>query len=592
MVNFYNISIPDSSPTFTYSPFREGDVASGWKSFYTGSPEEMYDNTFNNTNRGSGTSSHNTSKQGATFELSFMGTAVYIYGTGSAGAYTTSLDDGAAVTGSPQDGILASYANLEYKTHKLQLTLTQSQTLSLSTALVTVGVGKTGCVFVPQGASSPPKHRQLKFVSSAMVTEKPIDSVKVNADGTSSLNTNYFSTSGSGFNTRGTNDPLAYPRVDTITGGSAIIVRFNSASAIRVYGAVYHDHGTFTAALSPSAGASSSPRTFNATSKWFASDVLLYWESGLDRTQSYTLSLTNGEQNKYLDVHSVVLMDGQGGTDDTATNALGASSTLVNGSPTSIAPSGTGQTNTGDSSGSSSLSTGSIIGIAVGGGVAAIAIFALLLLWCRRRNKISQSRSYQPGHMVKQAPNSPGILEPFIYHGPPSGPSTPSHSRFNSYTDGNSSYYPPVHTYGDSHSALPPHAAPWLGSGGSGSNTISSQSGQSSRKQRDSSGLAPHTPPWVEAGGSRSRNTSAQSLPLSEKQRGSTAPPNTSGSGSGRSESTFASGSGTATSTTRSEARTQSVRRETDAGPVPQHEEGEETVLPPGYDPEWSTGRR
>ncbi|KAK1223483.1 hypothetical protein PQX77_013641 [Marasmius sp. AFHP31] len=572
MVNFYNISIPDSSPTFTYSPFREGDVASGWKSFYTGSPEEVYDNTFNNTNQGSGTSSHNTSKQGATFELSFMGTAVYIYGTGSAGAFTTSLDDGAAVTGSPKDGILASYANLEYKTHKLQLTLTQSQTLSMSSALVTVGVGKTG----------------------AMVTPNTQDAVKVNADGTSSLNTNYFSTSGSGFNTRGSNDPLAYPRVDTISGGSAIIVRFNSASAIRVYGAVYHDHGTFIASLSPSAGASSSPRTFNATSKWFASDVLLYWESGLDRTQSYTLSLTNGEQNKYLDVHSVVLMDGQGGTDDTATNALG-SSTLVNGSPTSIAPSGTGQTDTRDPSGSSSLSTGGIIGIAVGGGVAAIAIFALLLLWCRRRNKDSQSRSYQPGYTVREVPHSPGTLEPFIYHGPPqtpSGPSSPSHSRFNSYVDSNSSYYPPVHTYGDFHSTPPSHTAPWVGSGGSGSNTISSQSMRSSQKQRDSSIPTPHMPPWVEAGGSGSRNTSSQSLPLSEKRRSPTTPPNTSGPRSGRSESTYASGSGTATSTTRSEVRTQSVRRETDAGPVPQPEEDGETVLPPGYDPEWSTGRR
>ncbi|KAL0576897.1 hypothetical protein V5O48_005078 [Marasmius crinis-equi] len=274
--------------------------------------------------------------QGASFELSFMGTAVYIYGSGLAEAYTTSLDDGPPAGGAPEDGILASYANLEYKKHKLVLKLTQSQSLSLSSALVTVGVGQTG----------------------AMVTQTTMDAVIVNADGTSSLNTSVFSTSGAGFNTRGNNDVLAYPRIDTNTAGSAIIVRFDGASAIRVHGAVYHDHGTFTAVLNPPAGASDSPQTFNSTSKWFASDVLVYWESGLDPTQSYSLSLTNGEQNKYLDVHSVVLMDGKGGMKDTATSSSPIASTLVNGSPT-------GDVNS-SSNGSSrtSLGTGAIAGIA------------------------------------------------------------------------------------------------------------------------------------------------------------------------------------------------------------------------------------
>ncbi|KAL0061697.1 hypothetical protein AAF712_011449 [Marasmius tenuissimus] len=291
--------------------------------------------------------------QGASFELMFVGTAAYIYGLGSAWGYTTTLDDGAELEGAPREGLLVSYENLEYKAHKLALTLAQSQSLSVSSVLLTVGIGKMG----------------------AMVTNTTIDAVSINADGTSSLNNAYFYLSGDGVNTRGNNDVLAYPRVDTNVAGSAIHIKFNGASAFQVKGATYHDHGSFSATLNPSAGASTSPRTFNATSKWFASDTLIYWESGLDRTQQYTLSLTNGEQNKYLDVHSIILMDGEGGTDNTGSSSAGpplfssptsTSSQVAEETSTGIAPSG--------SSGTSSpqaaipLSVGTIVGIAVGAG--------------------------------------------------------------------------------------------------------------------------------------------------------------------------------------------------------------------------------
>ncbi|EEB94264.1 hypothetical protein MPER_06945 [Moniliophthora perniciosa FA553] len=110
---------------------------------------------------------------------------------------------------------------------------------------------------------------------------------------------------------------------------------------------------------SPSPGVSSSTRTFNATSKWFAYDQLIYWESGLDRTQTYTISLTNLEEGKYVDIHEVKWLEGVPGSNDSQND------------------------------GSNGLSTPAIAGIAVGAVVTAIAVACLLFFFCwkRRRNQ-------------------------------------------------------------------------------------------------------------------------------------------------------------------------------------------------------------
>ncbi|KAF9256229.1 hypothetical protein L218DRAFT_1007610 [Marasmius fiardii PR-910] len=531
MVNPYNISIFDSSPTIIYHPFREGeDVNSGWKSFYTGSPDSVYDNTFQNTNRGSGTSSHSTLMQGASFELSFMGTGVYIYGMGSGGGYTTTLDDGTAVNGAPGDsGILASYANLEYKLHKIVLEVIQSQALSLSSVLVTAGVGKTGAVVKPT----------------------TIDAVSVNPDGTSSLNENSFSTSGGGTNTRGSNDALAYPRVDTNAAGSSIIFRFNSASAVMVYGAVYHDHGIYTATLSPSAGASNSTRTFNATSKWFASDTLIYWESGLDRSQTYVLTLTNEDQNKYLDVSSVLVMDGEGGEDD---YDLGLAKIVYH---HQCNPNPSNPSNPTSKTSHNLLITGAIAGIAVGG-VVAIALLSALVVFFRRRRRRTAS-VYRTDRMVKQVSRSnPHLVEPFVYQSVRPSPTTPnfaespSHSRFNSFGDGSSGEFPP--NFG----------------GGIGTAVGEPSTFVSRYPQR----------PWKHSrdnSSSSSPSASRSNLPL---QLTPTRDRKTSGSNNPSSSQPSMQRRAEATST---------IRQETDAGPLPLPEE--ETVLPPGYNPEWESGR-
>ncbi|KAL0067630.1 hypothetical protein AAF712_005345 [Marasmius tenuissimus] len=343
--------------------------------------------------------------QGASFELSFKGTAVSLYGSGTAGAYSTTLDNRDAVNGNPGDGLLASYKQLDYGLHTLSLNLTQGVSLNVTSAVLTVGIGKTG----------------------ASITESNVLAVTVNQDGTSFPNSAAFSTSGGGtFNTN--HDASGYSRIDTNNAGSSIIFRFNSASALRVYGSVNYDHGAYSATLSPSGGASTGTRILNATSKWFAYDSLIYWESDLDRSQSYTLTLTNLDEGKYMDVHSVNLMDGQGGS---------------------------------DSSDGHNLSTSAIAGIAAGIGALIVLVGILgLLLWRRRRRHRDGLDSATPAiysgahQLTKFPPHSQPLLdsyvEPFVLppHITPYNDegSSRSHSKMNSYNSSTS--------YGDSSSHI------------------------------------------------------------------------------------------------------------------------------------------
>ncbi|KAF8915800.1 hypothetical protein CPB85DRAFT_1291849 [Mucidula mucida] len=278
--NAYNITVLDQSPTVVYSPYRDGPLDSSWRIIYSNSPESTYDATHNNENLSSGTSLHSTTLSGASLKIDFKGTAIYLYGTGSADAYTTSLD-GKDTSGSPSDDLLASYTGLDYASHSLVLTTTQNSQLNFTSALLTVGIGEAG----------------------ASINKTSIDAVNVASDGSSSLNS-YFTTFGNGpFSTD--HDATGYPRIDTTGDGSKIMFEFSSASALFVYGTTNYDHEIYSVSLNPTAGVSTSSRTFNDTSRWFAYDNLVYWETDLNRSLTYQVTFMNLAEGKYMDIHSV-----------------------------------------------------------------------------------------------------------------------------------------------------------------------------------------------------------------------------------------------------------------------------------------------
>lgn len=158
---FYNFTIPDRSPTIVYLPSRDGPLTSSWNVTYSNSPDSSYDTSHTSTNLASGISSHRTSLVGATVEVDFKGTAVYLYGSAQAGSYSTSLDGATAVQGAPDEQLLLHATGLSYDKHSLILTVTRAEEVSISYAVLTVGVGTVGYVSYLPGDDCRPTYRHL-----------------------------------------------------------------------------------------------------------------------------------------------------------------------------------------------------------------------------------------------------------------------------------------------------------------------------------------------------------------------------------------------------------------------------------------------
>ena len=83
---------------------------------------------------------------GATAQLDWTGTAIYLYGGGPPNGYTIELD-GTVTTQTPgapnAPGLLFSQSSLTYGSHSLVLKVVQSS-ITISNAIITVGMGEVG----------------------------------------------------------------------------------------------------------------------------------------------------------------------------------------------------------------------------------------------------------------------------------------------------------------------------------------------------------------------------------------------------------------------------------------------------------------
>ncbi|KAJ7129440.1 hypothetical protein C8R44DRAFT_78106 [Mycena epipterygia] len=351
MSSSLNVTVLDQSPTFIYVPDREGSSSTSWQSSWT--PALDYDPTHTKPNIASGSSSHVTSLAGATVQLDFLGVGITIYGQGTAGAYSTILDGGKEITGSPDSaGVLASYGGLSATDkHTIILKATKSQTLSLSYATFTL----------------------RSDLETSSVVNTTVQAVTVGANNAFITNS-LFSTSGSGFSNE--HSDQNYTRLDTDSSAATITFTCSNTSALFVYGTTNYNHQTFSVELDPPAGASQGARIFNGTSKWFVLDNLLFFEGGMDPTQKYQVKLENLIDGSYTDIHSVVMM-----------SLPPSAESSVSGSATSGSPRPTSSSPTTTATPSKSSSVAKTAGIAVGVAVAVAAlILVFVLCWRRRRN--------------------------------------------------------------------------------------------------------------------------------------------------------------------------------------------------------------
>jgi hypothetical protein len=147
MPNPFNITILDTSPIFQYYPPKmvlstphgtprslvvqiQPGCLSPWcwgeillKRWHT-LPELFYLKT----------SAHRTTLPGASVRLDWLGTAIYLYGDASVGAYTIELDGATTNCETSAPGLLFSKSNLTYGSHSLTLRVVQGTSTTLSRA--------------------------------------------------------------------------------------------------------------------------------------------------------------------------------------------------------------------------------------------------------------------------------------------------------------------------------------------------------------------------------------------------------------------------------------------------------------------------
>ena len=90
----------------------------------------------------------------------------------------------------------------------------------------------------------------------------------------------------------GTSVPVPL-QMSTIVAGESVTFTLNETTAFFLRGAANHDHGLKSVTFTPQSNPSQAKTTFISDySSLLSFDTILYWESGLDRDQSYIVQVT------------------------------------------------------------------------------------------------------------------------------------------------------------------------------------------------------------------------------------------------------------------------------------------------------------
>ncbi|KZT69816.1 hypothetical protein DAEQUDRAFT_726127 [Daedalea quercina L-15889] len=321
-----NVSLTDQSAIVRFFPHRDGLITDNWNVTYSNSnfADWSYDHNF-----GSGTSSHRTVLQDAYVVIDWAGTALWIYGE-STGTYYAQVDNGTVLlTTDPTSGLLFSQTNLQYGLHTAVLYVLGGE-VSLTAAIVTVGMGETGTVLEMRNISA------VDNVSTG--TANPTFIGSADEWTVSDLYTNQTG---------------GYPCITTSTYGATLRFTLNETVAFFLYGSDDWAQGLFTVAVTSDVIGATSSVTDNAIqysprSTWSQLNVPKYMATGLDRTVTYIVEITNLGAN--FNLASVLVYDAvtapsssssslSNGTGAAASQSPSVSLNLTSASSTSLASS-------------------------------------------------------------------------------------------------------------------------------------------------------------------------------------------------------------------------------------------------------------
>ncbi|GJE98270.1 hypothetical protein PsYK624_144960 [Phanerochaete sordida] len=352
----WNSTINDTSPILDFHPYSEGPLQFGWATAFDASAS--YFNTVYGE-EADGSSLHITSFPGASVNLQFEGTAIYLYGSANC-SYTVTLDN-QNVNVPPQRpyGLLFYQEDLDPITHFVTLTAqpkaNTTEQLSFSQAVFTSTIDQSATGLTE------------------LVVQNWNDTLQYQGSWTN----------GSGV----ANIPnKAHPGVfkQTQQPNASVSLNFTNGVAVAVHGSRNYGHYTYDVVLD------GQKFSYNASTTWEIGDSLLFYHTGLDPDSDHTIQLINtGMQDYYkttLNWFSVFSVN----------NTAGGAS----GPPPSE----------GSSTPSHKTSVGVIVGPVIAG-VAVIAIALALFVYYRRRRP--RGRDEDDEDSVSPFPKAP---RPELWH--------------------------------------------------------------------------------------------------------------------------------------------------------------------------------
>ncbi|KAH9928163.1 uncharacterized protein B0H18DRAFT_1084595 [Fomitopsis serialis] len=244
------------SAVIRFFPHRDGVVDNNWNVTYSESSfaDWSYDNLF-----GAGVSSHRTTLTGAYVVIDWAGTAVWLYGTAVENSYTVAIDGNYAAQGQgATDGVLFG--------------------VSITGAIITVGMGDPGTVLHTRNISA----TESNVSSNTAVGLNPIFSGTQNWSALDLY----------------TNQTSGYPCIATNTVGATLSFNLSDSVGFAIYGSDDWQQGLFSVSvISDDPGATSSVAKdaiqYSSRSLWSQLDMLKYLATGLDRTATYQVEITN-----------------------------------------------------------------------------------------------------------------------------------------------------------------------------------------------------------------------------------------------------------------------------------------------------------
>ncbi|KZT07460.1 uncharacterized protein LAESUDRAFT_651201 [Laetiporus sulphureus 93-53] len=280
----YNVSFTDLSPLCQYNPYRDGAIDSSWTITYPDGDARVSLPSFTNA--------YTTYLEGASVDIQWVGTAVWVYGQANLSQYEvqtswgsgTVLGEGTSSAG----GLLYSQQGLNYGPQSISL-IALSGPVTIQNVIVTVGMGDLGTSLETRNVSA--------------VTGSDSD-LEVNPYFTISSEAGWLAE----YDYGGDGLTENYPRIETGTPGAWVSFNVSTAVAVAIYGSLRYDQGGYSVNIDPAPPLwSNTTFQLNATLPWLVRNELKFLATGLDRTQNYTINLTNREAG--LNVAQVVLYD-------------------------------------------------------------------------------------------------------------------------------------------------------------------------------------------------------------------------------------------------------------------------------------------